>query len=246
MLNNRKVQDGFSLSRVLELKSKTEYNELDTVVYLYKQAKLRVRDAYNNYLDYCYYSIPPLVPKLPPYNHTDMTNRVCEHLVKNKFKSKVINGRIYIEWKPKERPKDHIPLILKLVFSRIETSARNGDDYLFYEIPPILPEFPWYNTVETAEEIAKIIADKGFVVKILGSIIFVCWNKKYLETRYKVKINFETNEDKRKKAMEQIELINENRYKYFINPKRNKGSNIDFEVREPNKFDPSKSMHIYD
>lgn len=246
MLNNRRVEDKFSLSKILELKKNTEYREIDTVRYLYKQAKMRVREAYNNYLDYCYYAIPTIVPRLPPYNHRGMTQSVCEYLNKNDFKAKVINDRIYIEWKPKERPRDHIPVILEILFNRIEKSAKNGDDYLFYEIPAILPEFPWYNTTETAEEIAQTIAGKGFMVKVLDRILFICWNKDILEKRYKVKINFETKESRKQKALEQIELINENRYKYFINPKRNKGSNIDFTIEKPNTFDVSKVMHIYD
>lgn len=141
---------------------------------------------------------------------------------------------MYFEWKPKERPQDHIPFILKALFYRIEKEASNNNDYLFYEVPQILPEFPWYNAKDTAETIANKIAKKGFIVKIMDQYLFICWNKKELEKRSKVKINFETKEDTNRKLFEKMELINENRYDYFINPSKSKNSKINFETATTN------------
>jgi hypothetical protein len=139
---------------------------------------------------------------------------------------------IFFEWKPKDRPQDHIPFILKNLFIRIEDEAKKNNDYIFYEVPSILPEFPWYDVIKTAEIVSKKIANKGFIVKLYENVIFVCWNKKELEKNSKIKINIETKEKKREKAMQKMDLINQNRYGYFINPKRNKKSNVDFDEPE--------------
>lgn len=241
----------FNLSKVLEIKGIKESQQKEILEYHYKQANMRIRDAYNNYQDYCYYRVHEFVSRLPVYDSIKVAKKLVKLMRRQGYQCKIIyESNIYFQWKPKERPRDHIPFISKALRRRIELEARQNNDYLFYEVPSILPEFPWYDPIETAEVVAKMLSQKGFMVKIKDNILFICWNKKELEKKSNVKINFETKEEKRQKAIEQIELINENRYGYFINPKRNKKSNIDFdetrvEGDDTNKFDVNRVLHLY-
>ena len=227
------MDENFSLRRVLEIRESTKSKDLAILRHVYKEAKLRIREAYNKYLDYCYYTVPPIVPRLPPYDREIVTSKLNDLMNKKGFDSKIIGDKLFFEWNPKEKPRDHIPHITRIVFYRIEYEAKNGNDYLFYEVPALLPEFPWYNTLTTAEEVAKIIAEKGFLVKLHDSVIFICWNKNEIEKNSNIKITYETTEEKRMKALEKIELINENRYSDFVNPKRS------------NKFDVTRVLHLY-
>lgn len=245
------MSNDFSLSNILEIKQSKETKESDIIKYHYNQAKLRICDSYNNYLDSCYYRIPEFISKLPNYDSNKTAKKLVKYMKRKGFKCKVAyESNIFFEWKPKERPQDHIPFILRNLQNRIKYEAKNNNDYLFYEIPSILPEFPWYNTHETARIIGQKISDKGFIVKIHDQVLFICWNKKELEKKSKIKINFQTNEEKEEENQNKLELINENRYKFFMNPKRNKNSNIDFDdteeiQQETNSFDVSRVLHLY-
>ena len=57
---------------------------------------------------------------------------------------------------------------------------------------------------------------------IIQNIIYISWKKDDVEKKSKIKINFETNEEKRLKALEKINYINEQRYVDFLNPKTSK------------------------
>lgn len=243
------MDDRFSLSRILELKCTKEKSDDDIIEYHYEQAKMRIKDAYHNYHGFCYYSVPAFVSKLQSYNSEIIAEKLVRYMKKLNFQCRVLYGStIIFEWKPKQKPQDHIPFILKSIMTRVEHEAKNNNDYLFYEIPAILPEFPWYDIGDTAMNVSKVIARKGFIVKILDNLLFICWNKEQIEQKSRIKINVETKEDKRKKAMDRISLINENRYVDFINPKRDKKSKVDFrdivDRGEPD-FDVNRVLHLY-
>lgn len=241
--------DNFSLSNILEIKKSKETKDNDVIRYHYNKAITRIKDSYNHYSDYCYYTVPEYTATLPPYDAKKISIKMVKYCRIKGFNCKLVpDGSIYFEWKPKERPRDHIPYLLKNIYLRIKHESENNHDYLLYETPKILPEFPWYDTLDTAEHLAKVIAEKGFIVKIQDSILFICWNVKELEKKSKVKINFETVQEKKRKALDKINLINENRYVDFINPKLSK---IDFKEPEQvrsapkNEFDISKVLNLY-
>jgi uncharacterized protein involved in tolerance to divalent cations len=241
------IEDRFSLAKVLELNGNKENGQREILQYHYTQAKLRIKDAYNEYNDYCYYRIPNFVTLLPPYKCNKVAELLVRYMTRKKFTCRIVHdANIIFEWKPKERPTDHIPVIYKSVILRVEYEAKNNNDYLFYEIPAILPEFPWYNVEDTAIVIGRKILDKGFIVKILENILFICWNKDQIESSSNVKIVYETSEDKKKKRLERIDMINENRYVDFINPKRDKRSAINFDpITKTSDFDVNKILHLY-
>ena len=235
-----------SLSKVLSIKQTKETNIKDVIKFNYKQAVFKIKESYNNYLDHCYYRVPEFISTLPSYDVSKVIRLLIRFMKKKKFDCKLgFDNNIYFEWEPKKRPKDHIPFILKALTKRIELEANNNHDYLFYEVPTILPEFPWYNTEDTTILVAREIARRGFIVKIIENCIFICWNKKQLEKKSNVKINVVTKEEERQNALEKIDFINENRYDQFINPKRNKSSNINFEtmkILSKPKFEPSSNF----
>lgn len=238
-----------TLNRILEIKQNNEIRESDIIKYHYNQAVAKIKESYNNYLDYCYYRVPEFVSRLPSYDSIKIATKLVKYMTRKKFTCKLVfESNIYFEWTPRERPKDHIPFILKALSKRIELEAKNNNDYLFYEVPSILPEFPWYNTEDTAIIVAREIARRNFIVKLLGSCIFICWNKEQLEIKSNIKINILTKEEKRKNAIDKIEFINENRYTDFINPKRNKSSKIDFDEKSVSTkptFDISNILNLY-
>lgn len=242
--------EDFSLSNILSIKQNKETKDSDIIKYHYNQIVPKIRASYNNYLDYCYYRVPEFTARLPPYENVRIAKKIVKYMTRKGFTCKLaFDSNIYFEWNPKKRPTDHIPFIMKAVTKRIEIEANNNHDYLFYDIPVILPEFPWYDTEETTIIIAREIASKGFIVKIMDNVVFICWNKKQIEKRSNITIDIETKEEKRQRAMEKIDYINENRYDEFMNPKvHKKSSSIDMEnIKTPKapKFDVSGIVNLY-
>jgi hypothetical protein len=211
----------FTLSRILSATENSKNKTKDIVEYHYKKLVYRINDQYKQYNDHCYYEVDHFVSKLPMYDSTKVAKDLVDYMNENGISCRVIyENRIFVWWKAKKRETKHLPEILKSCYAKIRQSADNGNDFLFFEVPMFLNGHPWYNSDEAAKRISNKLDRKGFIVKTTSNIIFISWNKDSLERKTRVKINFETNEEKLKKALEKINYINESRYHDFMNPKK--------------------------
>lgn len=227
----------FTLAKILKLKKQNESREQDIVDYHYKNIVYKIKDSYKNYLEGCYYDVDQFVARLPMYDSTEIADKLVKFMKRKKFNCKVVyQNRIFIWWKKKERKKEHLPVLLKGVYSKIEKFAKENHDYCFHEIPLTLAGFPWYDSIEATLLIAQKISDKGFIVKVIedSNWMYISWKKDEVEKKSNIKIKFQTNEEKRIKALEKINFINEQRYVDFVNPKTSKvKSKIDLDEPKP-------------
>ncbi len=217
----------FNVSKVLKLRKQNDQKESSIVDWHYKRLIWKVKDASDKYEDHVYYNVDHFVSKLPMYDSTEIARKLVDKMKKQNFTCRVVyQNQIYIWWKAKRRPQDHIPVLINEVFNKVERHAKENHDQCFIEVPLFLSGFPWYDAVEVTKIIANTLSERGFIVKIFenSNIIYVSWKQCEIEHRDKVKIKFETNEEKRRKALEKINYINEQRYKDFVNPRRTKTS----------------------
>jgi hypothetical protein len=213
----------FSLDKVLRLKKSKDVKKYDIVDYHYPRVITKILESYNDYQDFCYYIVDPIILSLPTYDASVVSLHLVEKLQNEGYQCKILyQNKIYIQWAPKERPKDHIPTILKNIENKILHYANNNADNCLLEVPIVLAEFPWYNANETAIIIAEQLYEYGFVVRIKDNWIYISWNLEELGKFKKTKVEFETNDEKRRKAMDKINFINESRYIDFANPKTSK------------------------
>jgi len=213
----------FSLEKVLKIKNLNENKEIDVVRYHYDRVVYKIKEAYNQYKEGCYYDVDLFISKLPLYDSFIIAEKLVDYLKKKGFECKVVyQNRIFIWWKVKERKKEHIKVIQKELEKRIESFAKDNKDFCFYKIPLFISGYPWYDSEETAKVIAKKFSKKGFVIQIEKDILYVSWKREDIEKKSNIKLNFETKEEKHKKAMEKINFINENRFIDFVNPKTSK------------------------
>lgn len=223
----------FSLEKVLKLKNLNEKKEIDVVKYHYDKILYKIKEAYNQYKEGCYYDVDLFVSKLPLYDSSVVAQKLVEYMEKKGLQCKVVyQNRIFVWWKSKERTKEHLQIIRKEIENRIEHFAKENKDCCFYNIPIFLSGFPWYNAEEAASAMSKKFAKKGFSVKRDKQLLYISWKKEDLGSR--VNINFDTDEEKRKKALEKINFINENRYVDFINPKKSKSNKDNFMIKLSN------------
>lgn len=213
--------DEFSLNKVLKLKQKND-SKLDYIVlYHYEKVQNHIKDAYKNYHEFCYYTVGDIEVKLPLYDSKKVAQLLVDYMLGLGWDCKLVySTKIYIRWNPREKPKLHIPEILKIVQSRIEDFAKNNKDCMFYDIPLFINELPWYDPNDAAIEIGRILSSEGFIVKAYTHILYISWKKEELEYKSKIKIRFQTDEEKRREALEKINYINEQRYVDFVNPKK--------------------------
>lgn len=219
----------FSLSKVLKIKKQNENREQDIIDHHYCRVVYKIKNAYKNYKEGCYYDVDLFVSKLPMYDANVIAEKLVDFMKKKGFQCKIVyQNRLFCWWKKKERKKDHLPLLLEDVQRRIERYAKENSDYCFYEIPIFLSGCPWYDAVEAAVLIARKLSNKGFIVKVIDQSrwLYVSWKKDEIENKSRVKIKFETEEEKRMKALEKIQFINEQRYVDFVNPKTSKINKI--------------------
>lgn len=217
----------FNVSKILKLQKKNEQKDSSIIDWHYKRLIWKVKDASDRYEDHVYYNVDHFVSKLPMYDSTEVAQNLVKKMKSQNFTCRVVyQNQIYIWWKAKRRPQDHIPVLLNEIFNKIERHAKEGHDQCFIEVPLFLSGYPWYDSVEVTSNIAHTLSDRGFIVKIFenSNILYVSWKQCEIEHRNKVKIKFETNEEKRMKALKKINYINEQRYKDFINPRKTKKS----------------------
>jgi hypothetical protein len=201
-----------NLARIISIQEKNKKKKIDIVEYHYYKIIERIKRFYNDYKDFCYYDVDTFIPKLPFYDANVVAVKIVDYMVSKGFQCRVIYGnRIFISWKPKERKKDHIPVIMKMVTNRIYKKAKEDQDYCYFEVPVMLLEFPWYDAEELAVEISKKISEKGFIVNVNKNILKISWEMKELKRRS----DFKTSEEKRKEAIDKINYINQRRYDEF-------------------------------
>lgn len=218
-------KEKFSLRKILRIKNQNENRENDIIDYHYGHIIYKIKDAYKNYMDGCYYDVDIFVSKLPMYDANDIAEKLVLFMIEKGFQCKVVyQNRIYVWWKKKERKKEHLPILLKDVQMKIERYAKENHDYCFHEIPIFISGCPWYDASDATILIARKLSEKGFIVKVIESSnwMYISWKKDEIEHRSNVKIKFETEEEKRMKALEKINFINEQRYVDFVNPKTSK------------------------
>jgi hypothetical protein len=241
MINNSELD----LSRILRIKKQKEDKYSGIIDYHFNKVVRKIKDSYKNYQDFCYYEVGNFVTKLPMYDSTIVAKKLVDFMKSSGFKCKVIyQNYIYICWKPKVRKKDHLPVIMKNITYKIEEAAKNNQDKIMYEVPIFLSGFPWFDSIEATQLVARKIQNKGFIVKIFddNNLLYISWNRSDLECKTNKKIKFETTEEKKMKALEKINFINEQRYVDFVNPKKSKKkitkSKITFEEDKPQRIFP--------
>ena len=213
----------FTLANVLKLKKRNEKKDDHIIDFHYKRVVQKIKRIYNEYHDNCYYEVNTFIPCLPLYNANDITTKLFQKMLKNKFQCRIVyQNQIYIYWKPKKRKKKYIPDILKLAKRSIERAAEDDKDECNFEVPIVMISYPWYDANEVAIIIERKLKSKGFIVNTYPNshILHISWNIKDIERKTKTKINFKTMEETREDALNKINYINEQRYVDFINPKK--------------------------
>jgi hypothetical protein len=218
--------ESFSLEKVLRLKKSKETKKCDIIDYHYPRVIHKIQESYKEYQDFCYYIVDPIIISLPHYDADIVALELAERLQEEGYNCKLLyQNKIYINWKPKERPNDHIPLLLKNIQAKIELYANNGSEDCLLEIPVVMVEFPWYNANDATITIGQKLYELGFIVKLKANWLYISWSIEALGKFKKTKFEFETTDEARRKAMEKINFINESRYIDFINPKKSKVPN---------------------
>lgn len=219
--------DKFSLQKVLRLKKENENKEFDIIEYHYNRVVYRIKEHYNNYKDSCYYDVDLFIAKLPMYDANDVATKLVKYMLKKGFKCKVIyQNKIYVWWYPKERDKGYLKIIIKEIEKKIELYAKNGNDFCLYNVPLFVSGYPWYDANEVTTLMCKKFQKKGFIVEKDKTVILISWKKEKIEKNHQMKINFQTEEEKRMKVLKNINLINEQRYVDFLNPKKSKTNRL--------------------
>lgn len=244
MVEEKPFRD-IDLNKILQMARKNDRKEKEIIEFHYKIALNRIKRAYENYEDFCYYDVSTFEPSLPFYDANDITQKLIKYMKKKGFQGRIIyNNRLMFFWKPKTRKKEHVDYLYKVLIRKIENCAKEKKDSCIFSVPPILAAYSWYDANDVAVEIARKIDKKGFIVDVNDNVINVNWNVKNIERKTKKKIKFKTLEEKRKEALEKINYINEKRYVDFVNPKKfsEKKSLPDTELY-PEKFKKSKLLY---
>lgn len=210
----------FSLEKILRIKQQRETKECGVLKYHYERILGKIKDRYLSYHDHVVYDVDNFILKLPIYNADEVAGKLVDFMIKKGFKCEVLyQNRVYCWWNPKRKKKMHIPVILKIIYDKIETAATNNCDSILYEIPIFLKEFPLYDTSEAADIIVCKLRKKGFISTVSSSVVYISWKKEDIEIKTKKKIKFETDEVLKKKALDKISYINGGRLRDFANPK---------------------------
>jgi hypothetical protein len=168
----------------------------------------RISKAYDEYESFCYYSVNPFAAGLPDYDPDDVAEKLVIALLSDKISAKVVyRNKIYAHWEPKQRKKDHMPILNALVTKRVESAARDSKDECLFELPLILAGVPWYNATDAASAIAAKLSRKQFFAKSHNNVLYINWKKS-------------DEREQMKQKRKTISDFNKSRLKSFANPGR--------------------------
>lgn len=166
----------FDIDDARRIKGARERDLLAVLDYHHREFTNSIKQSYAKFEDSCTYCVIPFVSRLPAYDAAQITRMLEARISSDGIRvSHIGDNRLVAEFRPKPRPDDHIPFLLNMLSRQIRDVAGNNRDYAFFEVPSILPEFPWYDACHTAETMGKIIESNGFEVRIMKNMLYVSW-----------------------------------------------------------------------
>lgn len=166
----------FDIDDARRIKRERERDLVVVLDYHHREFTNSIKQSYANFEDSCTYCVIPFVSRLPAYNPEQITRMLEARISSDGIRVSFIgDNRLVAKFRPKPRPDDHIPFLLNMLSRQIRDVAGNNRDYAFFEVPSILPEFPWYDSCHAAETMGKIIESNGFEVRIMKNMLYVNW-----------------------------------------------------------------------